>query len=266
MSFVKKIIIALIIIYLKKKYFVRSKNIKFYVINLNCEESKMRMEKLKSNLIDVGADFERVEGINLKNYDIRDTKLDNILKPIPELLGQKFKCVSANEEWIYDGTIHKSFPCLPLNSNWGTKGLTLSNMKVFDAIINKKENYDYYCILEDDAKITQEVYDSILKYINKKNSDIYLLDYRYNGEGGCVGVIYNKRIIKKLRKDLHPCSQFSIENEEKHVHKLGCNQNLWDWKLVSYIKSFKIKTERYPIIRTQGNISTIGTLRIEKYW
>ena len=67
MSFIKIIIIFLIIKYLKK-YFARSKNIKFYIINLNCEESKMRMKKLRNNLIDVGADFERVEGINLKNF------------------------------------------------------------------------------------------------------------------------------------------------------------------------------------------------------
>ena len=67
--------------------------------------------------------------------------------------------------------------------------------------------------------------------INNSNFDIYLLDERVNGEGGCAGVIYKKSIIERLRKDLHPCSKFSIDNETKHIHKKGHNTNLWDWKL-----------------------------------
>ena len=73
--------------------------------------------------------------------------------------------------------------------------------------------------------------------------------------------MYNKRIISKIKIDLHPLSQFSIENERKYKYKKGVN--LWDWKLMSYIKNKNIKVGRLPIINSGKFVSTINHIKIE---
>ena len=35
---------------------------------------------------------------------------------------------------------------LHLNGHYGTKGLTLSNLKVFNKIKNELNNYEWYCV------------------------------------------------------------------------------------------------------------------------
>jgi hypothetical protein len=255
-----KIIICILVYYY---FFYKKYKIKFYVINLKKDED--RMKNIENNLLRNKINFQRIEAISLENYDLNSQNLQNILSPIKDLMNTKF--THKDKEWFYDGTIYKSFPGLDLNGHWGTKGLTLSNIKTFNTILEQNKKFwskkIYHCILEDDAVITKDVYKQILLFINNqkgnKKYDVILLDARFNGEGGCAGVIYSNDIIPKIKEDLHPCSKFSQENEKKHIHKKGLNCNLWDWKLYSYLKTFNINFGRLPIVKTNGLISTINT-------
>ena len=252
-----KIVICILVYYY---FFYKKYKIKFYVINLKKDENRMKF--IRDNLLINKINFQRIEAISLQDYDLNSKNLQNILFPKKELINKKF--THKDKEWIYDGTIYKSFPGLDLNSHWGTKGLTLSNIKTFNTILKQdkqyfSKKYFYHCILEDDAVITKDTYNQILLFIKNHKYDVILLDARFNGEGGCAGVIYSNDIIPKIKEDLHPCSKFSQENEKKHIHKKGLNCNLWDWKLYSYLKTFNINFGRLPIVKTNGLISTINT-------
>lgn len=256
----KFILFLLFFLFILIKIMRKGKKVKIFVINLDKDTD--RYLTIEKSLKEINCEFERVSGIEyIKLQNVQN--LENIIYPINNLIGKEFECLESNDKWIYDGTLYKSFPGLHLNGHFGTKGLTLSNLKVFNKIESMDENYDWYCILEDDAEINEKNYSQILQFINKifNNFDIILLDVRDNGEGGCAGVMYSKRIISQIKIDLHPLSQFSIENERKYKYKKGTN--LWDWKLMSYIKNKNIKVGRLPIINSGKFVSTINHIKIE---
>ena len=101
----------------------------------------------------------------------------------------------------------------------------------------KKYSYKYtwFCILEDDAELDDDSYNKMKQFVNNKKNrkyDIVLLDGRHNGWGGTCAMLYNKRIIPTLIRDLHPLSNFSILSMNYGDKNLG---NLWDWKLWKYV-------------------------------
>lgn len=225
-----------------------------YFFILNMDKNPERYENISNQLNNLNCNFSRIRAIDGFNMD-NDEDVKNLLSPRSELIGSFFQSVQTKKKWIYDGSIFKSFPNLNLYGHYGTKGLTLSNIKAF--IDASKLDYDWYCILEDDAEIDKMSYYKIINFItniHNKNTDIVLLDARHNGWGGTAGMLYNKKIILKLIEDLHPLSKFSITSTNYGDKNLG---NLWDWKLWKYImfvnKNFKI----LPCIKSGNFKSTI---------
>ena len=226
-----------------------------YFLVLNMNKNPERYENITSMLNKTGCLFSRIEAIDGSSIEYnKDCK--QILKCRPHLLNNTFKCISSNEEWVYDGGPATSFPGLNLHGHQGTKGLTLSNLKAFEKA--RQMDYNWYCILEDDAEITKEIYDKLLAFINNektRDTDMVLLDVRNYGFGGTAGMLYNKKILECLIKDLHPLSEFSLHMEEKHGL---CN--LWDWKLWTYLKhgNPSIKIQNLPCIPCADFASTIN--------
>jgi GR25 family glycosyltransferase involved in LPS biosynthesis len=226
-----------------------------YFFILNMDKNPERYQNISNQLNNLNCNYSRIRSIDGFNMD-NDDDVKILLSPRKELIGNLFQSVETKRKWIYDGTIFKSFPNLNLYGHYGTKGLTLSNIKAF--IQASKLNYDWYCILEDDSEIDKTSYDSIISFITNKNNeniDIVLLDARHNGWGGTAGMLYNKNIIFKLIEDLHPLSNFSITSTKYGDKNLG---NLWDWKLWKYVifinKNFKI----LPCIKSGNFKSTIN--------
>jgi hypothetical protein len=221
---------------------------------LNMKKNVDRLINITDSLNKINCNYtivEAIDGSNMENND--DAKF--ILKPIPNLIGSVFKSIDTKKKWIYDGTILKSFPNLNLYGHYGTKGLTISNIKAF--YISLKLNYVWFCILEDDAEININIYNKILSFINNKdniNCDVVLLDNRSNGFGGTSGVLYNKRIIKQLIYDLHPLSKFSIFSDKLGDKNLS---NLWDWKLFKYLKYINRNFKTLPCIPSGRFESTL---------
>ena len=82
----------------------------------------------------------RVEAVDGKKMDA-DPAVKEILKPRQDLIGTSFYHHETQEGWTYDGTASTSFPCLEQNGHWGTKGLTLSNMKAFLKFTTRLQTY-----------------------------------------------------------------------------------------------------------------------------
>jgi len=225
----------------------------FYVLSM--KKNQDRRNNISKMLNKFNINYTIVEAID-GNDLVNNIDCKQILKPKPELFGQTFKCIENNEEWIYDGTILKSLPGYKLNGHFGTKGLTLSNIKTF--MLSQTIKSDWICILEDDAEINKYIIYNLHVLINNPknvNYDIVLLDDRHYGWGGTSGVLYNKKIIPTLLKDLHPLSHFSIINETRYGLA-----NLWDWKLYKYIchHNKNIKFKNFPCIKSGNFPSTIS--------
>jgi GR25 family glycosyltransferase involved in LPS biosynthesis len=213
-----------------------------------------RYENISKQLETLNCDFLRIRAIDGFNMD-NDEEVKKILIPRNNLIGYFFRSVDTKKKWIYDGSVFKSFPNLNLYGHYGTKGLTLSNIKAFNEA--SKLNYDWYCILEDDAEIDKIAYNKIINFINDKNNknvDIVLLDARHNGWGGTAGMLYNKKIMNKLMEDLHPLSFFSINSTKYGDKNLG---NLWDWKLWKYVQFINKNFKILPCIKSGNFKSTI---------
>ena len=226
---------------------------------LNMKKNKDRLDVITESLDKLNVSYTvvtAIDGFNME--DNEDVK--KILKPVPRLLGSVFKSVETKRKWIYDGSISKSFPNLNLYGHYGTKGLTLSNIKALIIASNfnaSNFNTEWFCILEDDAEIDIDIYNTIIKFIeddNNKKYDIVLLDNRHNGWGGTSGMLYNKKIINQLIADLHPLSTFSLLS-----HKLGDKNlgNLWDWKLWKYVMFVNKNFTTLPCIPSGKFSSTI---------
>ena len=220
-------------------------SILFLVINM--KKNTERWDKIQNSFENIkkkyNCHYVRIEGVD--GYDMEnDVSVQNILKPIDSLIGTTFYCREIHQSWKYDGTILKSFPGLHLNGHKGTKGLTMSNLKCFHFIKQEKPNYNWYCILEDDSEINENVYNKIVDICKHTNvlNDIIVLDKR--GKGGACAILYNQKIISNAIKNLHPLSNFSITNEE--IYKRGVN--LWDWKLWVYLDNFNINNETHPLV------------------
>jgi len=259
-------------------------NVHFIILNMN--KNKDRWDKMVNTLNNLNINFTRVEAIDgFKLDNNNDHIVKQILSKRNELMNSVLKCQTFNQSWIYDGTIKTSFPGLNIYGNEGAKGLVLSNMKAFDECLKINKDYIYglnddntklindnrylsltnnnyfkyqwFCILEDDAILNKDVIKKIENFLNdlSKNNDkidIIILDTRIGG--GAAGVLYNSSVISKLRKDLHPLSEFSITMEEKYNHS-----PLWDWKLWHYVNNnININFKTLPCIESGQFTSTIN--------
>ena len=223
---------------------------------LNMDKNPDRYNNITQMLNNLNCKYSRISAIDGYNME-KDDSATQILHPRKYLFGKIFKSVETGKQWIYDGTILKSFPNLNLLGHQGTKGLTLSNIKAFHSALNI--NSDWFCILEDDAEIDNESYLLIQEFIqNPKNQniDIVLLDARHYGWGGTAGMLYNKKIINQLIIDLHPLSNFSILSSQFGDKNLG---NVWDWRLWKYVVYINKNFITLPCINSGKFISTIDS-------
>lgn len=228
-------------------------NVHFFVLNM--DKNLERYQNISNQLNNLHCFYSRIKAIDGFNIN-DDDDAKQILKIRENLIGCIFQSVETKRKWIYDGSIFKSFPNLNLYGHQGTKGLTLSNIKAFNEAL--KLNYDWYCILEDDAEIDEISYNKIMNFIcnpNNQNIDIVLLDDRHNGWGGTAGMLYNKKIISKLIEDLHPLSFFSIKSTKYGDKNLG---NVWDWKLWKYVQFVNKNFRTLPCIKSGNFESTIN--------
>lgn len=225
----------------------------FHFMVLNMKKNTDRLASITSSLDQIPCSYTIVEAIDGTNME-NDEDVKKIITPVPRLFGALFQSIDTKKKWIYDGTISKSFPNLNLYGHYGTKGLTLSNLKAF--MIASNMNFEWFCVLEDDAEINGDIYNKIIHFIkNNKNNDIILLDARNNGWGGTTAILYNKRVIQKLIIDLHPLSKFSIFSDKFGDANLG---NLWDWKLWKYIIYINKNFTTFPCVSSGNFISTIS--------
>ena len=220
----------------------------FFVLNMN--KSLERYDKISKMLNNIGCSYSRIEAIDGTNMEHNEEVL-RILKCRTNMLNTKFKCKTFNQDWVYDGSITTSFPGLNIYGHHGAKGLILSNMKAFYTSIYLQ--YNWVCILEDDAEINQDIYNKLCDFISQPenlNIDVIFLDKR--GPGGSAGNLFSKNIIPQLISELHPLSDFSINMEE-----LYGMAPLWDWKLWSYVKHNNINYSIFPCIDSGNFPSTI---------
>jgi hypothetical protein len=223
------------------------------------DKNKDRLDILLPQLKNIKCSYTIVKGIDGNNME-NDADAIKILSPLKnvenKLLGKTFHHIVTKKKWIYDGTVSTSFPNLNLNGHHGTKGLTLSNIKAF--MIASKLNYRWFCVLEDDSEIDMNIYNIIKKTsIVNNNKDIILMDKRDNGWGGTCAMLYNKRIIETLIRDLNPMSLFSINSHKIGDKNLGNLCNLWDWKLWKYVKYVNKKFTTCPCVPSGKFKSTI---------
>jgi len=221
---------------------------------LNMKKNTDRLDYIVNSLNKFVCSYTIVEAIDGNTME-NNEDVKKIVRPVPRLLGTIFQSIETKKKWIYDGTISKSFPNLNLYGHYGTKGLTISNIKAL--MMASTMNFEWFCILEDDAEISFDIYNKILHFISKsenKNYDIILLDARHNGWGGTAGMLYNKRIINTLIFDLHPLSKFSIFSQKLGDANLG---NLWDWKLWKYVMYVNKNFTTFPCIPSGKFVSTI---------
>ena len=228
-------------------------NIFFLVINMT--KSKDRYELISDSLDKIGCKYERIEAVDGYNMEF-DINAKKLLACKSKLLNSTMECLAFNQSWLYDGSIEKSFPGLNINGHYGTKGITISNLKAYQRAMEIDSKW--FCILEDDAVINKDIYKDICFFLNENNDmDIILLDSRCEGWGGAAGILYNKSKINYFFEHLHPLSQFSIKMES--IHKCAC---LWDWKLWAFIQqtdpSYQtINFARFPCIDSGNFKSTI---------
>lgn len=233
-------------------------NMLFLIINMDKNKDRWNtinesFKQLQSNLKNkLNINYIRVPGIDGRKMS-NNQEVYQILSPRPFLRGQQFICKEFNQHWIYDGSIGKSFPGLNLNGHYGTKGLTLSNLKAFDIILKKYPFYKWYIILEDDAIINKDSINKINQIISHIDLSIQVILIDNRGKGGAAGIIYRKDVIRKIIKHMHPLSKFSIENESK----ISGKTNLWDWKLWTFLDYFNIKYQVIPILKNGQFPSTI---------
>uniref|UniRef100_A0A6C0E218 Glycosyl transferase family 25 domain-containing protein n=1 Tax=viral metagenome TaxID=1070528 RepID=A0A6C0E218_9ZZZZ len=232
----------------------KDKIIHFFILNM--AKNTDRYHHIEQMMKSIGCSYSRIEAIDgTKMKDSMECK--KILKIRPNLLNSTLTSLGFKQEWKYDGSILNSFPGLNLLGHEGAKGLILSNMKAFEEALML--DYEWYCILEDDAVIDLSIYHQLCEIVNKdanKNVDVLLLDDRSDGFGGTAGMMYRINIIGRLLEDLHPLSEFSINMESNHGLA-----TLWDWKLWKYIQTAENPIINYlqvPCIKSGNFDSTIN--------
>jgi len=237
---------------------LKNKSVLFLIINL--DRNIERYQKISNDLDILRCNYVRIAAIDGHHMENdRDTNI--ILKPRVELLQQKFHCFETGDVWRYSGAVHESFPHLHLNGHFGTKGLTLSNMKAFACASALSTSFNWFCFLEDDSKIDKETYNSILNICEATSpfeTSFICMDKRANDRdlGGACAICYSSQIVDKCKEDLHPLSPFSINSPSVGDPNAT---NLWDWKLWKYVAYIDQRYILYPLVGSGGYESTIDT-------
>jgi len=221
-----------------------------HVFVLNMDKNKDRWISVQGMLDTCyGCKYTRVAAIDGRDMN---TEICTKILHRPSLVGTTMK--NGVTTWTYDGTPATSFPNTELYGNWGTKGLTVSN--IYAMLMSLHVKCNWVIILEDDAEINNDVFHKIVRFLNEhQDKDIVLLDKRHDGWGGTAGMAYHKRALKKIIEDLHPLSEFSIHSDEYGDPNLG---NLWDWKLWKYVCHVNKNFVCFPCIDSGKFVSTIN--------
>ena len=245
---------------------------KIHFFYINMDKNADRREDMEKKFKDLNiSNYSRIVGVDGMTMHLNDT-CKRILEPVQHLIGSKMECLHYSQEWIYDGTIEKSFPGVNLHSHFGTKGLTMSNLVAFEEslLVDKQ----WICILEDDAELDNNSLNCILNFINNEANqyiEMVLLDNRWGSFGGTAGMLYNKNSMRKFIVDLHPLSEFSMICEKKceslmvdYFSRQTSNlkqwdMNFWDWKLWKYLKYANISYVQLPCIHSGKYPTTIIT-------
>ena len=221
---------------------------------LNMDRNVERYSNIASQLGKSGADYVRIAAVD--GFAIEgDVDARRMLTPRPHLMQRRFFCLDSGDVWVYDGSIATSFPHLHLHGHHGTKGLTLSNIKALTLASVLSHAFRWFCILEDDAEVDENVYHAITdtcKKTSNEECELILMDNRSDGWGGTSAVCYSAHVVAKCKEDLHPLSDFSI-----NVHEKEASSNLWDWKLWKYVRYVARNVQRVPIVPSGRFPSTI---------
>ena len=218
-----------------KNIIVPSNDIKYYVINL--PKNKYRLKYIVPQLEREKINYEIVEAINGKTYD-------------REYI-DKWPCLKKDEKYM------------------GTKGLQLSNLKIF----KRYENIPYRCIpewigiIEDDCEIPER-FNLVVDYIINKYPKVKVINLDERGKCNENSysrmttslMLYHKSVINYLIKELDYKRSVHM-NSGKHKDK-HC---FFDWYLFRILKEEKIPMVGVPIIKSGKFFSTIDTSKQTGY-
>jgi hypothetical protein len=176
---------------------------------------------------------------------------------------QYFEAVNGSE---LNGTnVNNIWNCLPPDANYGTKGLQLSNIKIFEDAI--KNNYEWILIFEDDAEPPKDFNNKLIKTMKKySDSRVIYLDARNQGGDGvtpecCLAcVLYHKSVFILLVQELNPEKSIYMQDYKIKDKKIkNDNVCLYDWYLSNLLSHYKIKTSSEPIVISNNLGSTIDS-------
>ena len=205
---------------------ISENNLKFYVINMKKNKDRLIniMQKAKKQKINL----EKIEAVNGKTFDT---------------------------EYI------KNWTCLSSDGHYGTKGLQLSNLKIFKKVKEIQKKPEWIVIFEDDAEIPDNflkiINESILKYPNVK---VINFDNRQSCKENeyarcCTScILYKYEIIENLIKYLDYKTNDYMK-DYKTLHNRDC---LFDWYLFNLLEKLKIPMVCVPVVKSGNFDSTIS--------
>jgi len=162
-----------------------------------------------------------------------------------------------------DTDLFKNWSCLT-DGHAGTKGLQMSNVKIFQDAI--KKGYEWILIFEDDAEPPGDFDFIVLETIKKyPDSRVIYLDNRNKGGDGFIPgcctscLLYHNSVFELLARELNPETSLYMKdyaNKPKEiVQHTDC---LFDWFLANTLAHYNIKTSSEPLVASDGFKSDIA--------
>ena len=218
---------------------------------------------------------------NIKYYVINLAKNKDRLLNITNQLNREivnYQVVEAvDSHTYYDKNYIDNWPCLI--GHPGTKGLQLSNLKIFKYldILQDNEVPEWIGIFEDDAKIPHN-FNKIINYTLMKYPNVKVVNFDDRGKcnegnysGSCtVLVLYHKSLLKLLIKELDYKTSIHMNNSKKwnRSEKNICYRKgkilpsscscLWDWYLFDLLKTENIPMVGVPVVGSGDFETTIN--------
>jgi hypothetical protein len=240
-------------------------SIKYLVLNLT--DSYDRYQRISGPLEKAGVDYSRFNAVKGKDMDA-DHRCHAFFASDTHRHGQAMRCSESGETWTFD----KFVPSTAMNeqfptSHHGNKGLWISNLLAFQHAYQHYQEYDWICVLEDDAIIDSDITKSIadlstMLYRSQPHVDVVVLDIRCGDPllppperltgAGCCAVLYRTRALPRLTKDLHPLADTVTDLVPSVV-----SSALWDWLLFAYLRQ-GTNGIGFPLVTTNGMTSTIS--------
>ena len=163
-----------------------------YVINL--KQHTNRLQHMDKQLNDLNIPYTKIEAIDAKDPD--DSNTQNII-----------------DTW----------PCLGRRERIGTKGIQLSNLKVFEHALLNLNGSDYILMLEDDCVLPTEFKELVFKSIEKyTTSSVIVFDDRcymkvnHYPKYGMSAVLIKRDILEFLIKEMNPETSDFMNNYKSY--------------------------------------------------